>query len=307
MSGRAATAVRHAAAALLCCAAVSATAAAATAEPTEEERAVHSWRAARTVEIAGDGGWLTVVGLHWLREGTHTIGRARDNEIVLPSPAVARHAGRIVVVDHSVRLEPAEHSGLLRDGAPAEAQELAPARDGDGRVLTAGSLRLFVIDRAGRYALRVRDLDSAARRAFRGLDYFAIDPAWVVEARFEAYEPARRLPIVNVFGDEIEMISPGALVFERDGREWRLDALLESPGDDHLFVMFADATSGHETYGAGRFLHVPLPVAGRVRVDFNEAYNPPCAFTGFATCPLPPPQNRLALAVRAGEVRYAGH
>jgi uncharacterized protein (DUF1684 family) len=298
---------RRARAALVAIAALSVAAATAATEATDEEQALRAWRAARTVEVAGESGWLTLVGLHWLRVGTHTLGRARDNEIVLASPAVARRAGRLVVADRSVRLEPAERSGLLLDGSPAQAQELAPGRDGDGRVLAAGSLRLFVIERAGRYALRVRDLDSAARRAFRGLDYFAIDPSWIVEARFEAYEPARHLPIVNVFGDEIEMTSPGALVFEHDGREWRLDALLESPGDDHLFVMFADATSGHETYGAGRFLHVPLPVAGRVRVDFNEAYNPPCAFTGFATCPLPPPQNRLAVAVRAGEVRYAGH
>lgn len=304
MSKRKPEGFRRAGAMLLAFAAMSA---AASPDASDEERAVQAWRAARTREIAGESGWLTLVGLHWLRAGAHTIGRARDNEIVLNSPAIARHAGRLVVAERSVRLEPAEHSGLEINGAPAVAQELAPGRDGDGQVLAAGSLRLFVIERAGRYALRVRDLDSGARRAFRGLDYFAIDPAWVVEARFEAYEPARRLPIVNVFGDEIEMTSPGALVFERDGREWRLDALLESPQDDHLFVMFADATSGHETYGAGRFLHVPLPVAGRVRIDFNEAYNPPCAFTGFATCPLPPPQNRLALAVRAGEVRYAGH
>jgi uncharacterized protein (DUF1684 family) len=112
------------------------------------------------------------------------------------------------------------------------------------------------------------------------------------------------VPIVNVLGDEVAMLSPGAIVFSRDGRDWRLDTLLEAAGDDHLFVMFADGTSGHETYGAGRFLHVPLPAGPTVRVDFNEAYNPPCAFTGFATCPLPPPQNRLELAVRAGEVRY---
>ncbi|MBS0393444.1 MAG: DUF1684 domain-containing protein [Proteobacteria bacterium] len=265
-----------------------------------------AWRAARAEEVAGAQGWLTVVGLHWLRDGSYSIGRARDNDIVLDSPALARHAARLVVAAPSVRLEPAAHSGLTVDGRPATPRELAPPPEQDGVVLAAGSLRLFVIARAGRLALRVRDLDSAARRAFHGLDYFPIDTGWVARARFEPYSPPRQIPITNVFGDEIQMLSPGALVFSYAGRELRLDALLESPGDDHLFVMFADETSGHETYGAGRFLHVPLPADGATRIDFNEAYNPPCAFTGFATCPLPPPQNRLPVAVRAGELRYRG-
>jgi hypothetical protein len=116
--------------------------------------------------------------------------------------------------------------------------------------------------------------------------------------------PERRIPIVNILGMSEEMISPGAIVFEREGRSWRLDTILEAPGDRELFVMFSDATSGKETYGAGRFLYVGLPNADRIEVDFNEAFNPPCAFTDFATCPLPPPQNRLALAIDAGELKY---
>jgi uncharacterized protein (DUF1684 family) len=282
-----------------------ATGAALAAPPADDEvAAVHAWRAGRVVEVAGESGWLTVVGLHWLKPGANTVGRARDNDIVLAGRALAPHAGRFVVAGRSVRLEPEPGSGVTLAGRAAEPLEVAPPADGDGVVLASGSLRFFVIERGGRFALRVRDLESRARRAFRGLDYFPIEPSWALEARFERYEPARRLPIVNVLGDEVEMLAPGAIIFTRDGREWRLDALLEAEGDDHLFVMFADGTSGRETYGGGRFLHVPLPTGPSVRVDFNEAYNPPCAFTGFATCPLPPPQNRLALAVRAGEVRY---
>jgi uncharacterized protein len=279
---------------------------AAAAPPADEVAAVHAWRAARVIEVAGESGWLTVVGLHWLRPGANSFGRARDNDIVLPRDSLAPHAGRFVVAGRSVRLEPAARSGVTLAGREVEPCDVAPAAEGDGVVLASGSLRFFVIERGGRFGLRVRDLDSAARRAFRGLDYFPIDPSWVIEARFERYEPARRLPIVNVLGDEVEMLAPGALVFARDGREWRLDALLETAGDDHLFVMFADGTSGRTTYGGGRFLHVPLPTGATARVDFNQAYNPPCAFTGFATCPLPPPQNRLELAVPAGEVRYRG-
>jgi uncharacterized protein len=286
--------------------AIAAHGAAAQAPAVDEQDAVRAWRAARVAEVAGDSGWLTVVGLHWLKDGANSIGRARGNDIVLAGRALAPRAGRLVVAGRSVRLEPAPASGITVDGHAAAAQEIAPAADRDGAVLASGSLTFFVIERGGRLALRVQDRDSRARRAFRGLDYFPIDPSWVFAARFEPYLPARRLPIVNVLGDEIQMLAPGAIVFARDGREWRLDALLESEGGDHLFVMFADGTSGRETYGGGRFLQVPLPTGAAVRIDFNQAYNPPCAFTGFATCPLPPPQNRLALAVRAGEARYAG-
>jgi hypothetical protein len=285
--------------------AATAVAAAAVAPAADEAAAVRAWRAARVEEIAGPSGWLTVVGLHWLKDGANTFGRARDNDIPLPARSLAAHAGRLVVSGHSVRLEPASRSGLVIDGHEAAPSELLPAGAEGSIVLESGTLRMFVIERGGRVGLRVRDLDSDARRAFRGLDYFPIDPSWAFVARFEPYAPAHHVSIVNVLGDEVDMLSPGAIVFERDGREWRLDALLEAAGDDHLFVMFADGTSGHETYGAGRFLHVPLPDGSALKVDFNQAYNPPCAFTGFATCPLPPPQNRLSLAVRAGELRYA--
>jgi uncharacterized protein len=129
---------------------------------------------------------------------------------------------------------------------------------------------------------------------------------WVVNARFERYPAAHTLRIVNILGMEVDMQSPGAVVFTRDGRDWRLDTVLEQPGDTELFIMFADGTSGHETYGGGRFLYIPVPQGGSVAVDFNKAYNPPCALNEFATCPLPPPQNRLQLRVPAGEKKYAG-
>jgi len=163
-----------------------------------------------------------------------------------------------------------------------------------------------VIERAGNLGVRVRDLNNPHRTGFKGLSYFPVSTAWLFDARFEPYQPAHRIKIINILGMEQEYESPGAVVFQKDGREWRLDAVLEEPGDRELFIMFADATSGHETYGAGRFLYVPLPSAGRTRLDFNKAYNPPCALNDFATCPLPPPQNHLKLRVEAGEKTYAG-
>jgi hypothetical protein len=128
----------------------------------------------------------------------------------------------------------------------------------------------------------------------------------VFNAHFEPYQPARRIRITNILGMAEDAESPGAVVFVKDGREWRLDTVLEEPGDKELFIMFADATSGHATYGAGRFLYVPLPVNGAAVLDFNKAYNPPCALNDFATCPLPPYQNHLKLKVEAGEKKYAG-
>jgi uncharacterized protein (DUF1684 family) len=159
--------------------------------------------------------------------------------------------------------------------------------------------------RGGRHAIRLRDPNAAARRNFHGIDTYPIDLAYRVTARFEPYAPPKKVPIANVIGTVDTMLSPGALVFQLGSRELRLDPLLEEPDATSLFLIFKDETSGSETYGAGRFLYTDLPVDGRVVVDFNRAYNPPCVFTEFATCPLPPPQNDLEAAVRAGEKDYA--
>jgi uncharacterized protein (DUF1684 family) len=181
---------------------------------------------------------------------------------------------------------------------------LAPDSSGNPTVLASGTLRFFVIERAGNLGVRVRDLANPHRTGFRGLSYFPVSTDWVFDARFEPYQPAHRIKIINILGMEQEYESPGAVVFVKNGREWRLDGVLEQPGDRELFIMFADATSGQETYGGGRFLYVPLPSTGHARLDFNKAYNPPCALNDFATCPLPPPQNRLKLRVEAGEKTY---
>ena len=271
----------------------------------EETEQLDRWHAERLSALTGDSGWLTVVGLYWLHEGDNRFGRARDNEVSLPGKELAPHAGRFRVAGHSVRFVATAGSGVTVAGRPAGTLDLEPADEAHPIVLESGSLRCFVIERGGRFALRVRDLASRARREFAGLDYFPADPGWVIDARFESYLPVRHLTIVNVLGMEVDMISPGAVVFERDGREWRLDALAEDDDQRELFLMFADGTSGRETYGGGRFLYVPWPRDGAVRVDFNRAYSPPCAFTRFATCPLPPQQNRFELPIRAGELRYA--
>jgi uncharacterized protein (DUF1684 family) len=295
---------RHRAAALLVASLAFSGCVAAAAE--DEESLVAHWRAARLEALTADGGWLTLVGLYWLHEGGNTLGRARSNAIAIDDPQLAARAGRFVLAGGHVRFDAARHSCVTAGAAPASRLELATDAGGEPTVLACGSLRMHVIERAGRFGVRVRDLAAPARRDFHGLEYFPTDGSWAYAARFEPYQPPHHVPIVNVLGMEIDMLSPGALVFERDGREFRLDALVESAGAEQLFVMFADGTSGHETYGGGRFLYTPLPEGNTVALDFNRAYNPPCAFTRYATCPLPPPQNRLELRVSAGELKYSG-
>jgi uncharacterized protein len=280
---------------------------AAPAISAETERAdIEHWRAERAHSLTSEGGWLTLVGLYWLKQGDNTFGRAPGNTLALDNASLPQLAGTFRLEGHKVRFVAQAGSGVTHDGAAVNTLDLTSDADGQPTVLACGSLRFFVIERVGNIGVRVRDLNNPRRTQFRGLSYFPISTDWVVEAHFERYEPARHIRIVNVLGMEDEEVSPGAIVFTRNGHEWRLDTVLEDPADKELFVMFADGTSGHETYGGGRFLYLPLPDGDQVRVDFNRAYNPPCALNEFATCPLPPPQNHLKLRVDAGEKAYTG-
>jgi hypothetical protein len=281
-------------------------AAGAAVDPQAENTLIGEWRAQRLAALTGDSGWLTLTGLFWLKEGANSFGRAAGNTLVLDNPALAERCGSFIVGGHAVRFIAAPGCRVTHEGQPVSSLELAPDSAGNPTVLASGALRFHVIERAGNIGVRVRDLNNPHRTSFRGLSYFPVSTEWVFDARFEPYDPARRIRIINILGMEQEYESPGAVVFVKDGREWRLDTVLEATGDRELFIMFADATSGHETYGAGRFLYVPLPSAGRTRLDFNKAYNPPCALNDFATCPLPPQQNHLKLRVEAGEKTYVG-
>lgn len=271
-----------------------------------ERSSISEWRRKRVDSLTSDGGWLTLTGLFWLKDGENTFGRAASNSLALDNPSLATTAGTFIVSGPQVRFEARPGSGVTHEGEPIRSLQMASDATGKPTVLASGALRFLVIERAGNLGVRVRDLNNPHRLQFRGLSYFPVSTEWVLDARFEPYPPSRRIRIVNILGMEEDMVSPGALVFTRDGRTFRLDTVLEEPGDKELFVMFADGTSGHETYGGGRFMDVPMPVGGRVRVDFNKAYNPPCALNDFATCPLPPSQNRLKLRIDAGEKTYVG-
>lgn len=265
---------------------------------------VESWRKERNDSLRKDDGWLSLVGLFWLDEGENRFGSDPAAKVVLPAGKVPANAGTLVRKGNAVTLRVAPGARVTHDGKPVTEMSLESDAAGKPKVVEIGPVSFFVIQRGDRVGVRARDKENPALTSFHGMDNFPIDPSWRVEARFEPYQPVKSIPIPNVLGQVTDTPSPGAVVFERDGRTYRLDALDE--GDGKLFLIFADQTSGKETYGAGRFLTADAPKDGRVVVDFNKSYNPPCALTAYATCPLPPPQNRLALRVEAGEKTFAG-
>lgn len=232
------------------------------------------------------------------------FGRAANRAFSVDDAALAADTGAFILTHGRVRYVAHASKAMTYLGKPLTSLDLVSDANEKPTELVAGSLHFMLIERAGHLGIRVRDSVSPNRLQFKGLQYFPFRADWHIQAHFEPYVPERRVPIVNILGMTEEMSSPGAIVFEREGRSWRLDAILEAPEDRELFVMFSDATSGKQTYGAGRFLYVGLPDGDRIEVDFNEAFNPPCAFTDFATCPLPPQQNRLALDIDAGELKY---
>jgi uncharacterized protein len=250
------------------------------------ENEIGQWRRAREESLKAEGGWLSVAGLFWLHEGTNTFGKAQDNEIVLPdgpprAGAFNLHAGKVTVT---------------AGGSTREVAHDAPD------AVSVGRVKLFVIKRGPKLGIRLKDPESEYRRNFHGIDSYPPREEYRVTAQFAA-EPAK-ISILNIIGQMEEYPSPGYAVFHLHGKELRLRPYLEEPNAKQLFYVFRDQTSGKETYGGGRFLYSDLPRDGRVVLDFNRAYNPPCSFTPYATCPLPPAENRLPVAIEAGEKKY---
>jgi uncharacterized protein (DUF1684 family) len=195
---------------------------------------------------------------------------------------------------------------LLLNGKPAKDSELhTDAQGNNPDKLHMGSLTMTIISRGDKLGVRVKDKESKARKEFKGLSYYPIDPKLRIVADFIPYTPPKQSPIPTVLGTTVQEPSPGRAEFMLDGKKLSLEPVIENA--DTLFFIFKDSTAGHETYGAGRFLYTDNPHDGKVVIDFNKAENPPCAFTPYATCPLPPPQNRLAIPIRAGEKKYGNH
>ncbi|HSP62317.1 MAG TPA: DUF1684 domain-containing protein [Pyrinomonadaceae bacterium] len=267
---------------------------------------IERYRTARLAELKSDSGYLSLIGLFWLKEGENKFGSDPANEIVLPKEKVSRVAGVFVLKNGVVKLEAPANSNITVADKPVTSLELISDADDKPTVLRLGSLSLQIIKRSDKLGVRVKDKDNPARSNFAGIESYPVDLKWRVEARFEAYNPPKKMPIVNILNMESGEESPGAVAFEVEGQAYRLDAIKEK-GEPKLFMIFADSTSGKETYPAGRYLYVDPPDStGRMIIDFNKAYSPPCAFTKYATCPLPPRQNRLPFAIAAGE-KYSRH
>lgn len=263
-----------------------------------------AWRKQREEELLKPDGWTSLVGLHWLELKAHYIGSGTGNGIKLAvgpdkMGMLTRQGGQIFFT-------PERGAALTLNGEPLKGRVELQSDHGELPSVIGfddGKGSLTVIERGGRHALRVKHADAETRLNFIGLDYWPADPAWQIEGRFIPHPAGKTMAIGDIVGITTESPNPGAVEFSRDGATYRLEAIGQPDGP--LFIVLADGTSGHGSYPAGRFLDVAAPVNGKVVLDFNRAYSPPCAFTPYATCPLPPPENRLNLAIAAGEKTYA--
>ncbi len=266
------------------------------------EAAEKAWRAEREAKLKEETSWFAVVGLYWLKEGENTFGTGSDRDLVLPRYAGIDKAGSFFLEAGKLRYAMARGQRAVIDGKTVNDGALE-----QGQVWSYNHLRLNLIERGGKLALRVRDLRTPNYTGFTNLNFFDPDPKSVVEAQFVPFETPRTVKIDTVINTQEEMSAPGELRFTLQGQELALLATLESADADSFFIMFKDKTTGDSTYGGGRFIYVPKPVDGKTTINFNRATTPPCNYTDFATCPLPPKENTLPIAIEAGEKKYRDH
>ncbi|GLU51640.1 DUF1684 domain-containing protein [Dyadobacter frigoris] len=269
---------------------------------TGYENEIKEWRKQRIKELKSEQGYLNLAGLFWLEEGRNTFGSDGINKFIFPSDRSPANLGEFILENGEVTLIAKPEAEIYANNQLVTKLIIFPSDE--EIVLKYKTLRWFVIKRGEKYAIRLKDLDSPYLKYFKGIESFPITEQWKVKAKFEP-TVGRKISIMDVTGRLSEQESPGVLVFNIKGKEYRLDALSEG---ESFFILFGDKTNKNETYGGGRFVYTNKPDAdGYVSLDFNKAYNPPCAFTPYATCPLPPKQNMLALTVTAGEKNYGHH
>ena len=273
------------------------------AEKMKHYSEIMQWRTERIERLTKPDGWLSLVGMHWLpKSGVTRVGSGEANGTRL---TVGPDKLGLITIDEGkqVWLQPENGVSLSIDGQPAAGRtKLLPDSQGTATVVgfNDGKASFIVIERGGKLALRVRDAEAATRTRFTGIDYFPVDKEFRYTATFTPHDAGRTIDIVNILGMVEPMMNPGTVTFDAGEQKFTLEAIDE--GDHRLFLVFADRTSGKESYAAARFLYAEYPGPdGKTVVDFNKAYNPPCAFTAFSTCPMPPPENRMDMAVTAGE------
>jgi len=282
-------------------------------QDTTWQREIASWREQHAAELQKPDGWLALAGLEWLESGDNSFGSAADNKIHMPTSAPAR-LGVLHLDGDKVTLNPPAGGfpqGFFIDGNPAQPQTLHvdPDRDKNDPRMTSGTLNFYVIKRGERFALRIKDAKSAALTGFHGLKWYPPSAHYRVKARWIPYTPQKTFTIATLIGTSYPAQIPGSAEFSLDAKTYRLDPILEDPAVEKLFFVLRDTTSTTKTYGACRFLYTGFPDhgldhPGELLLDFNRLENPPCAYTPFATCPLPPKQNRLPIPLPVGEQRY---
>jgi len=266
------------------------------------EAEIKAWHNTRVQNLKKESGWLNLAGLFWLEEGKNTFGTDINNQIVFPKGTADGFLGTLILDKGEVYIETTADKSVFNNQDAVTKLKIFPEEN--PVILKHKSLRWFIIKRGDKYGVRLRDLQSPYLTEFKGIETFAVNEKWKVNARL-VKEENKKIPILDVLGHTNLQDSPGKVVFTIDGREYSLDALAEG---NSLFIIFADKTNKKETYGAGRFLYTEKPNEnGEVYLDFNKAINPPCVFTPYATCPLPPKQNALPLSVEAGEKNYGHH
>ena len=260
---------------------------------------INTWRADREARLTAEDGWLTVAGLFFLTEGTSSFGTSPLNDIVLSSGP--EMAGLFTLRDGTISVQAIEGQALSVDGQDVSSATLWPFEGTEPPAVTIGPLTLFGHYSGDRLAIRMRDRDSQIRRDFTGLRWFPPDESYRMRGIFIPHEEPRFLELPNILGDVETFRSSGSVKLTVHGQELTMTTI---DSGSRLWFIFRDLTSGKETYPAARFLYAPAPEAGSTIVDFNQAYNPPCAFNPHTTCPLPPLENRLPLRIEAGELAY---
>ena len=269
-----------------------------------------TWRTVQSRLVSAPNGWLALVSLNWLKSGFNSVGSDASSAVRLPASAPAK-LGLITISGKNVQLlSPAGGfpTGLTIDGQPARETQLSTS-DANPSIIALGSLQMVILERGGRYVVRIKDANSPARSSFHGLNWFPPDPAKVVVARWIPFLPPQVEEIPTPLGNPLEMPAPGLAMFLLNGQVYQLEPVLEDPQSRSLFFILRDQSSKSSTFAGGRFLHTGLPdhgldQPGSLVLDFNRLENPPCAYSALATCPLPPEQNQLETTIEAGEKRF---
>ncbi len=270
-------------------------------DPAAHGADVEAWREWRYADLMQTDGWLSLVGLYWLEPGRNTFGAGPENKIVFPPEHAPASIGQFVLDNDTVSMTVRSNLGVQVDRAPTPEYMMFAASLSKSPVATMGSLQWHVIKRQERFAIRLKDSLSSTRTEFPGVEMFDLNPEWRFVATFDRYDPPKTIRVPNILGTVSDQPSPGAVLFKVGRKKYRLDVTQERDNPNY-FIAFGDSTNGFETYGGGRFVWVDVEDEdGRVVLDFNKSYNPPCVFTDYSTCPLPPRQNRLPLRIEAGE------